>query len=52
MQSELNEWLNSPPEGCSLDSFEPMTTWIVNMQGPETAPAPGMARLYDGELFR
>lgn len=51
-QSELNEWLLNPPEGCNLESFEPVTSWVVHMQGPENSPAPGLPRLYDGELFR
>lgn len=37
-QSELNEWLRSPPEGCRLVQFDPLTTWVVEMQGPETSP--------------
>lgn len=52
IQSELNEWLLNPPEGCNLESFEPVTSWVVHMQGPENSPAPGLPRLYDGELFR
>ncbi|KAK9799764.1 hypothetical protein WJX73_001787 [Symbiochloris irregularis] len=52
MQSELNDWLQHPPEGCSLESFEPLTKWVIMMQGPENAAAPGLPRLYDGELFR
>ncbi|KAK9804389.1 hypothetical protein WJX72_010730 [[Myrmecia] bisecta] len=52
IQSELNEWLLHPPEGCRLESFEPLLRWVVLMEGPETAPAPGMPRLYDGEVFR
>lgn len=52
MQSELNDWLLHPPEGCSLESFEPLTKWIIHMQGPENAAAPGLPRLYENELFR
>lgn len=47
IQSELRDWLANPPEGCILESFEPITTWVILMQGPD-----GGARLYDGEVFR
>ncbi|PNW87556.1 hypothetical protein CHLRE_02g141450v5 [Chlamydomonas reinhardtii] len=49
IQSELNEWMRSPPEGCCLESCEPMTSWVVIMQGPEGA---GGVRLYSDEVFR
>ncbi|KAK9850607.1 hypothetical protein WJX84_006401 [Apatococcus fuscideae] len=52
IQSELNEWLLHPPEGCRLESFEPLLNWVIMIQGPESAPAPGLPRLYDGEVFR
>lgn len=48
-QSELREWLTSPPDGCSLEptpSGEPsMTEWVLNMAGP-----PGS--VFAGEAFR
>lgn len=47
IQSELNEWMRNPPEGCCLESAEPMTVWIVLMQGPE-----GVSRIYSDEVFR
>ncbi|EFJ44486.1 hypothetical protein VOLCADRAFT_95153 [Volvox carteri f. nagariensis] len=47
IQSELNEWLRNPPEGCCLESYEPMTSWVIIMQGPE-----GHGRLYADEVFR
>lgn len=49
-QSELREWLSNPPEGCCLESFEPLTTWVVIMQGPEATG--GLPKLYDGEVYR
>lgn len=27
-------------------------TWVILMEGPECAPAPGYPRLYENELFR
>lgn len=50
IQSELRDWTRNPPEGCLLETCEPMTTWIIRMEGPEAAP--GMPRLYEGEVFR
>lgn len=50
IQSELHDWGRNPPDGCCLESCEPMTHWVVLMSGPET-PA-GAAQLYEGELFR
>lgn len=50
IQSELNEWLHAPPDGCELLQFEPLTTWVVGMSGPESAP--GMPQLYVGEKFQ
>lgn len=50
LQSELKEWVTSPPEGCCLERVPDdtlLTEWIILMQGPETPP-----RLYDGEVFR
>lgn len=49
IQSELKEWHNNPPEGFLLESCEPMTTWVVLMQGPEGTAGNHM---YDGMLFR
>lgn len=48
-QSELNDWGRNPPDGCCLESCEPMTQWVVIMAGPEGA---GGMRLYEGEVFR
>lgn len=50
IQSELKEWQNNPPEGFLLESCEPMTTWVILMQGPEGAA--GGSHMYDGLLFR
>lgn len=50
LQSELNDWLLHPPEGCALVQYEPLLTWIITMTGPESAP--GMPQLYVGEHFR
>lgn len=47
LQSELKEWQRHPPEGCRLISCEPLTVWVIEMIGPETAPA-----LYANEIFR
>lgn len=48
-QSELREWLTSPPDGCSLEptpSGEPsLTEWVIRMDGP-----PGS--VFAGESFR
>ena len=52
MQSELNDWMAHPPDGCLLDTFDPLLNWTIQMQGPETAPAPGFPRLYENEVFR
>ena len=49
VQSELKEWINAPPEGCCLESCEPVLQWIILMQGPEAC---GGRSLYDGEVFR
>jgi hypothetical protein len=51
-QSELNELLLRPPDGCRLESYEPLMNWVIMMEGPEAAPAPGYPRLYENELFR
>ncbi|KAL3145458.1 hypothetical protein ABBQ32_003286 [Trebouxia sp. C0010 RCD-2024] len=50
IQSELNDWLVHPPEGCNLIKFEPLLVWIITMTGPDSAP--GMPQLYAGETFR
>eukprot|EP00775_Hariotina_reticulata_P002981 gene2981-3264_t len=50
IQSELNDWGKNPPDGCCLESCEPMTSWVIIMSGPD--PAAGMPRLYEGEVFR
>ncbi len=48
VQSELREWHNNPPEGAVLEQCEPVTSWGILIQGPDT----GSLRLYDDELFR
>lgn len=49
IQSELRDWMQSPPDGCCLESCEPLMQWVIIMQGPES----GCGRsLYDGEVFR
>lgn len=50
MQSELHDWMLHPPEGCKLVQYEPLTTWVVEMQGPETSPCE--PPLYKGKTFR
>ena len=50
LQSELTDWGRNPPDGCCLESCEPITHWTIIMAGPEGAA--GMPRLYEGEVFR
>lgn len=50
LQSELNDWMLHPPEGCALIQYEPLLTWVITMTGPESAS--GMPQLYTGEQFR
>ncbi|KAL6756262.1 ubiquitin-conjugating enzyme/RWD-like protein [Haematococcus lacustris] len=50
IQSELKDWQRLAPEGCALESCEPITTWCILMQGPEGSA--GMPRLYEGQVFR
>lgn len=46
----MTDWMKNPPEGCCLESCEPMTTWVVLMAGPEAAlHAPSF---YKGKTFR
>lgn len=52
IQSELKEWLRSPPEGCRLMSSDNITEWVVLIEGPDSPGAPGLPRLYEGEVFR
>lgn len=49
IQSELNEWLLHPPEGCKLIQYEPLLTWVIEMHGPDRDQS--AAPLYHGELF-
>jgi hypothetical protein len=49
-QSELNDWGKSPPDGCGLEAYEPITQWVIIMEGPEASK--GMPRLYEGQVFR
>jgi hypothetical protein len=46
LQSELRDFTRNPPDGCLLETFDPITTWIIRMEGPEAAF--GMPRLYEG----
>jgi len=34
-----------------LESCEPITMWVITMQGPESSPE-GFPRIYEGKLFR
>lgn len=51
LQSELQEWLTNAPEGCRLISFEPLTVWIIEMDGPDESPS-GLHPLYQGQTFK
>lgn len=46
VQSELGEWLLHPPDGCKLLEYDPLLTWVIEMQGPsrEQSASP----IYDG----
>jgi ubiquitin-protein ligase len=46
LQSELNDWLLHPPEGCRLLQFEPLMQWVVEIAGPDDSP------FYRGAAFR
>lgn len=50
LQSELRDWVNNPAEGCRLESYEPLTSWVVQLLGPESPP--GLPQLYAGQSFR
>lgn len=50
IQTELNDWLRSPPEGCALESFDNILEWTVKMKGPESTE--WMKSLYEGEEYR
>lgn len=49
IQSELHDWMANPPEGCCLESFEPLTSWRILMSGPESGDG---RKLYEGEVYR
>lgn len=49
IQSELNDWLQHPPEGCRLVQCEPVTNWVIEMLGPESSPCE--RALYKGQVF-
>lgn len=49
-QSELTDWGRNPPDGCCLESCDPITHWTIIMAGPEGSA--GLPRLYEGEVFR
>lgn len=48
-QSELTDWLldDRRPEGCRLESFEPLLNWIIVIEAPKTPPY-----LYRGQNFK
>ena len=48
-QKELKEWLSNPPEGCSLQSSEPLHEWMVRMEGPTSGG--DRESIYAGELY-
>ncbi|KFM28692.1 putative ubiquitin-conjugating enzyme E2 18, partial [Auxenochlorella protothecoides] len=50
LQSELNEWLLHPPEGCKLIQYEPLLTWVIEMHGPDRDQS--AAPLYHGEVYQ
>ena len=41
--------MNSPPDGCYLESCEELLRWVILMQGPE---ASGGRAFYEDEVFR
>ena len=49
LQSELTDWLldDRRPEGCRLESFEPLLNWVIVIEAPKTSPY-----LYRGQNFR
>ncbi|CAK0786029.1 hypothetical protein CVIRNUC_009242 [Coccomyxa viridis] len=49
IQSELTDWLldDRRPEGCRLESFEPLLNWVIVIEAPKTPPY-----LYRGQNFR
>ena len=49
LQSELTDWLldDRRPEGCRLESFEPLLNWVISIDAPQTPPY-----LYRGQTFR
>ena len=49
LQSELTDWLldDRRPEGCKLESFEPLLNWVIVIEAPKTPPY-----LYRGQNFR
>ena len=51
-QSELHEWMldDRRPEGCRLESCDDLMSWIVLIEGPESAA--GMRSIYQGQTFR
>ncbi len=48
IQAEIRDWGGTgAPEGCCLESCEPLTTWVILMQGPEA-----LRGMYDDKVFR
>ncbi|MEW5319777.1 MAG: hypothetical protein WDW38_010906 [Sanguina aurantia] len=51
IQSEMQDWIKNPPEGCCLESApEVITKWTILMQCPNKSR--GCPAIYEGELFR
>ena len=48
-QKELKEWLSNPPEGCNLQSSEPLHEWMVRMEGPTSGG--DRESIYAGEVY-
>lgn len=49
IQSELRQWANDPPEGAVLEQCEPVTSWVILIQGPQTI---GDTHFYTNEIYR
>ena len=52
LQTELNDWASSPPEGCALEPLQGdnMMHWTISMKGPDSTE--WAQSLYEGETFR
>lgn len=49
LQSELRQWANDPPEGAVLEQCEPVTSWGILIQGPDTVDG---TNFYSSEIYR